>query len=68
MPYKTNAELPESVRDHLPSHAQSIYRAAYDSAYDEYGHDEARARRVAWGAVEREYHKNREGKWVKKQE
>jgi len=63
MPYNTDADLPEGVRDHLPKHAQEIYRAAYNSAWDEYGHDEARAHRVAWGAVEREYHKTPEGKW-----
>lgn len=67
MPYKTKADLPESVRDHLPSHAQDIYKEAYNSAYDEYGHDESRAHRVAWGAVEKEYHKDDSGKWVKKE-
>ena len=65
MPYKATTDLPESVRDHLPKHAQEIYRAAYNSAWDEYGHDEARAHRVAWGAVEREYHKSAEGRWVR---
>lgn len=63
MPYSRNADLPESVRDHLPEHAQDIFRAAFNSAWDEYGHDEARAHRVAWGAVEREYHKTSDGKW-----
>jgi cation transport regulator len=52
------------VRDNLPDHAQDIFRAAFNNAWDEYGHDEPRAFRVAWGAVEREYHKNDEGKWV----
>ncbi len=65
MPYKSNRDLPESVREHLPEHAQDIYREAYNSAYDEYGHDEARAHRIAWGAVERQYHKTPEGKWVR---
>jgi cation transport regulator len=65
MPYNSNADLPESVRDNLPDHAQDIFRAAWNSAWDEYGHDEARAFRVAWGAVEREYHKDDSGKWVK---
>ena len=64
MPYDRLADLPESVRDNLPKHAQEIYRAAYNSAWDEYGHDEARAHRVAWGAVERKYHKNEQGDWV----
>ena len=64
MPYKTKADLPESVRDNLPDHAQAIYKEAYNSAYDEYGHDESRAHRVAWGAVEKKYHKNASGTWV----
>lgn len=64
MPYDTKSDLPESVRDNLPSHAQDIYKEAYNSAWDEYRHDEERAHRVAWGAVERSYHKNNDGKWV----
>lgn len=67
MPYDSLSDLPESVRDHLPHHAQEIYRAAYNSAWDEYGHDEPRAHRVAWGAVEREYQKDeKSGRWEKK--
>lgn len=65
MPYKSTSDLPESVREHLPEHAQDIFRAAFNSAWDEYGKDEPRAFRVAWGAVEREYHKDEEGRWVR---
>jgi cation transport regulator len=64
MPYKSRSDLPESVRDNLPTHAQDIYKEAFNSAWDEYGHDESRAHRVAWGAVERKYHKDQSGKWV----
>lgn len=64
MPYQQRADLPESVRDHLPAHAQDIYKEAFNSAWGEYGHDESRAHRVAWGAVERTYHKNAAGTWV----
>ena len=64
MPYETKNELPDSVRDNLPSHAQDIYKEAYNSAWDEYKHDEERAHRVAWGAVKKKYHKNDDGKWV----
>jgi cation transport regulator len=64
MPYQKRSELPESVRDNLPAHAQDIYKEAFNSAWDEYGHDESRAHRVAWGAVERKYHKDQSGKWV----
>ena len=64
MPYKGRADLPDSVRDNLPVHAQDIYKEAYNSAYEQYDHEEERAHRVAWGAVERSYHKNASGKWV----
>jgi cation transport regulator len=64
MPYDRLTDLPDSVRDNLPKHAQEIYQAAFNSAWDEYGQDEARAHRVAWGAVERKYHKNEKGDWV----
>ena len=33
MPYRTNQELPDSVKDNLPNHAQDIYREAFDSAW-----------------------------------
>ena len=33
MPYRTNADLPASVRTHLPDHAQDIYREAFNHAY-----------------------------------
>lgn len=64
MPYKTKSDLPDSVRDNLPAHAQDIYKEAYNSAWDEYDHDEERAHRVAWGAVKKSYHKNASGDWV----
>lgn len=69
MPYKNVKDLPEAVRDHLPTHAEEIFRAAYNNAYEEYDHDEERAFRVAWGAVERKYRKNdKTGDWEPKPE
>jgi cation transport regulator len=65
MPYERKTELPKGVRENLPPHAQGIYKEAYNSAYEQYDHDEERASRVAWGAVKKEYHKNKEGEWVK---
>ena len=65
MPYEHRSDLPQSVRDHLPPHAQGIYKEAFNSAWEQYGHDEPRAHRIAWGAVERMYHKDASGKWVK---
>jgi len=57
MPYATNDDLPPPVRHVLPSHAQDIYRAAFNHAFDRYDGDEDRARRIAWAAVERRYEK-----------
>jgi cation transport regulator len=58
MPYSALMELPKSIRDHLPKHAQEIYKDAFNSAWEDYNHDESRAHRVAWGAVKKQYHKN----------
>jgi len=67
MPYNTIRELPDSVRDHLPKHAQEIFIAAFKSAWEEYDHDEERAYKVAWSAVKKTYVKDEEsGRWVKK--
>ncbi len=33
MPYSSNEDLPASVCDHLPPHAQDIYREAFNHAY-----------------------------------
>ena len=65
MPYDNRRELPESVKDHLPEHAQDIYKEAFNSAWDQYARNESRAHRVAWGAVKKEYHKGDDGNWHK---
>ena len=77
MPFNRLNELPESVRDNLPEHAQEIYRAAFNSAWEQYDQPEERrggrsreepAHAVAWSAVEHTYEKDqRTDKWVKKQ-
>ena len=67
MPYDELTDLPDSVRNNLPKHAQEIYRAAYNSAEEQYGEEE-RAHRVAWGAVENKYEKNENGDWVQKKD
>lgn len=67
MPYKSLRELPEGVRNNLPRHAQEIYQAAYNNAWEEYDHEEERAHRVAWAAVKQQYVKDdKTGKWEKK--
>ena len=66
MPYATNEELPASVRQHLPHHAQDIYREAFNHAWERYAGDEATAHRVAWAAVKRAYVKSPAG-WVRRE-
>lgn len=74
MPYSQVNDLPQDVQDALPEHAQEIYKAAFNSAWDQYDEpDERREGRsreetshaVAWSAVENEYHKDDSGNWVK---
>jgi cation transport regulator len=58
MPYETNADLPDTVKRHLPDHAQDIYRAAFNNAYADHAGEagrEERAHRIAWAAVKRSY-------------
>lgn len=65
MPYDSNADLPDSIKNHLPEHAQSIFRKAFNNALPHYGTEE-QAFKVAWGAVKKEYEKDVHGHWVKK--
>jgi cation transport regulator len=66
MPYRENSDLPPPVRNHLPEHAQDIYREAFNHAFAARTGDprqEAAAHRIAWAAVERRYRKE-DGAWV----
>lgn len=65
MPYRTLSELPDTVKDHLPHHAQEIFKEAFNSASEEYK-DEETAFKVAWSAVKKKYEKNSQDKWVEK--
>lgn len=77
MPYQSNTELPDSVKEHLPSHAQDIYRAAFNNAWAEYQDSEKRrghasreevAHKVAWNAVKEKYEKADNGEWKRSDE
>jgi len=62
MPYAANEDLPPAIRRHLPPHAQDIFRAAFNSAWETYGarepwRREEIAHRIAWSAVKRRYRK-----------
>lgn len=64
MPYSSIADLPASVRDNLPQHAQEIYQESFNSAFDEYAGREETAHKVAWTAVKQKYKKDEaSGKW-----
>ncbi|HEY9827406.1 MAG TPA: ChaB family protein [Stenomitos sp.] len=67
MPYQQVQDLPDSVKTHLPHHAQEIFLAEFNHALDEYKEEE-RAFRVAWAAVKRDYAKGEDGQWYKKQD
>ena len=74
--YESIQELPSSVKDNLPKHAQEIYKEAFNSAWDQYDDPEDRrgddtqeetAHKVAWSAVKNDYEKDESsGKWKKK--
>ena len=66
-PYSNNDQLPPSVKDALPEHAQDIFRNAFNSAYGS-GKSEEVCFKIAWAAVKNAgYKKNKDGKWVKKE-
>lgn len=65
MPYETKADLPKNIAENLPSHAQDIFKDAFNNALTQYGTEE-QAFKVAWAAVKKKYEKNSDGKWVEK--
>lgn len=74
MPFASNADLPVSLQNILPSHAQDIFRAAFNNAWERYADPDKRqngatqddiARRAAWAAVKRLYRKDGH-LWVEK--
>jgi len=77
MPYKKIEDLPEPVRNALPTRAQIIYKEAFNSAWEQYDEPEERredrsheetSHAVAWSAVKKVYQKNEKDEWVRKDE
>lgn len=75
MPYSTNADLPDQVKNNLSEHGQEIYRKAFNRAWEQYDEPEERqagrtreetAHAVAWAAVKNVYEKDGAGRWVRK--
>lgn len=66
MPYASNADLPPAVKKNLPTHAQNIFRAAFNNFMKGRPSGQEQAGfRVAWAAVKRKF-KQVSGKWVAK--
>lgn len=72
MPYAKRNDLPESVKNVLPAHAQDIYQQAFNHAWTQYKDPDDRrddasreevAHKVAWAAVKHEYEKGDDNKW-----
>jgi len=72
MPYRNLSDLPGSVRDNVPRHAQEIYLEAFNNAWDQYSDPDDRrgdasreetAHRVAWSAVKQKYEKGDDDRW-----
>lgn len=75
MPYNSTHDLPDSVKNVLPAHAQALFKEAYNSAYEEYEEpsnrrgsesQEEAAFKVAWAAVKHKYEKGDDDKWHQK--
>jgi cation transport regulator len=72
MPYDNIDDLPKSLRNNLPKHAQEIFKEAFNNAWDEYKQPKDRkddtsreetSFKVAWAAVKQTYHKYNSGNW-----
>lgn len=65
MHYMTNSDLPSFLKNNLPEHAQDVYRQVFNVAYEDYK-NQVTAHKIAWGAVEKRYYKNKDGTWIEK--
>jgi cation transport regulator len=73
MPYNKINDLPKSISNHLPKHAQEIFKEAFN-AWEEYKEPKDRkgiasreetSFKVAWAAVKKTYHKEDSDNWTK---
>ena len=51
MPYRDISDLPKAQTDQYSQHQKEAFLKAFNSAYEEYGHDESRAYAVAHHAA-----------------
>ncbi len=66
MPFANIGDLPPTTKN-LPRKAKEIFMAAFNSAHKQHPDDEARVNQIAWAAVKRKYHNNKDGQWVAKE-
>jgi cation transport regulator ChaB/FtsZ-binding cell division protein ZapB len=65
MPYQSNDQLPDGVKDNLPADGQTIWRNAFNAVHKDTG-DEQKAVQAGWGAVKNAgFEKGSDGKWTK---
>ena len=65
MPYAKNENLPNNIKNVLPESAQSIWRGAFNAAFERY-QDDGKASQIAWGAVKNAgWTKDEKGIWHK---
>ena len=65
MPYSSNRDLPESVRNALPVEAQSLWRKIFNGAYKQ-NEDDSAAAAIAWSGLKMAGCKRgQDGEWVK---
>ncbi len=77
LPYKDIGELPDQVKNNLPTEAQRIFLKAFNAAWKQYDDSSKRrgsesreevANKVAWSAVKKQYGKDpSSGDWKKKE-
>ena len=53
MPYKKVSDLPKEQVDQYTKHQKEAFLKAYNSAYEQYDHDEQRAYAVAHSAAKK---------------
>ena len=53
MPYRTVEDLPEAQTDQYNAHQKEAFLKAFNSAYEQYAHDESRAFAVAHSAAKK---------------
>lgn len=70
MSYRTNFDLPQPVRSHLPEPAQDIYQETFTLAHAAHAGEadcEPRSHTIARAAVERRYERDADGRGIERE-